>query len=337
MLRVLGMGTIMLSSIARADDFDARAKQIVAQMTLDEKISQMHGTQTKQQYRVVIGVPRLGIPDLLVTNGPAGFGPAGPGHSSKATALPSPLSLAATWDLDASKEYGVIAGSESADLGNTLLEAPDINIARIPQNGRTFEAYGEDPFLVGRLAVANIQGIQSQGIIANVKHFAANNQETSRTSIDAQVDERTLREIYLPAFEASVKEGHVASIMGAYNKLNGAFCCENAPLLNDILKKDWGFDGFVTSDFGAVHSTVATVTNGLDLEMPGGTHLGERLKDAVNAGTVQIAVIDEHLIRRFRTMMKLGVWDHPPERKPIPESWGKKGRFCYAMKGDCCR
>jgi beta-glucosidase len=313
-------GFTMLSPIARADDFDARARQIVAQMTLDEKISQIHGTSTKQQFRVVIGVPRLGIPDLLVTNGPAGFGPAGPGHSSKATALPSPLSLAATWDVDAARQYGVIAGSESADLGNMLLEAPDINIARIPQNGRTFEAYGEDPYLVGRLAVANIQGIQSQGIIANVKHFAANNQETNRMSVDAQVDERTLREIYLPAFEASVKEGHVASIMGAYNRLNGAYCCENSVLLNDILKKDWGFDGFVTSDFGAVRSTVDTATNGLDLEMPGGAFLGKPLKAAVDAGTVPVAVIDEHLIRRFRTMMKLGVWDHPLERKPIPET-----------------
>ena len=302
----------------QAADPEARARQIVSQMTLDEKVSQMHGTFTRGVFRIVVGVPRLGIPDLLVTNGPAGFGPAGPGHQGKATALPAPISLAATWDVDAAREYGVIEGSESADFGNTLLEAPDINIARVPQNGRTFEAYGEDPFLVARLSVANIQGIQSQGIIANVKHYAANNQENGRRTINVEVDERTLREVYLPAFEASVKEGRVYSLMGAHNKVNGPHSCENDVLLNQILKKEWGFEGFVTSDFGAVHSTVSSVLNGLDLEMPNAKFLGAPLKAAVDGGQVPVAVIDEHLIRRFRSMMKAGVWDHPPTRKPIP-------------------
>jgi beta-glucosidase len=303
---------------AQAADPEARARQIVSQMTLDEKVSQMHGTRTKQVFRIVVGVPRLGIPDLLVTNGPAGFGPAGPGHQGKATALPAPISLAATWDVDAARQYGVIEASESADFGNTLLEAPDVNIARVPQNGRTFEAYGEDPFLVARLSVADILGIQSQGIIANVKHYACNNQEDGRRTVNVDVDERTLREVYLPAFEASVKEGHVYSLMGAYNKVNGAYCCENEVLLNQILKKEWGFEGFVTSDFGAVHSTAPSVLNGLDLEMPGGEYLGAPLKTAVQSGQVSVAVLDEHLIRRFRTMMRAGVWDHPPARKPIP-------------------
>jgi beta-glucosidase len=312
--------TFVLSPIlhVRADDFDAKARKIVSQMSLEEKISQMHGTRTKDVYRIVVGVPRLGIPDLLVTNGPAGMGPAGPGHQGNATALPAPIGLAATWDVDAAHEYGVIEGSESIDRGNTLLEAPDINIARIPQNGRTFEAYGEDPFLVARLAVANIAGIQSQGIIANVKHFAANNQEQDRGSVNAEIDERTLREIYLSAFEASVKEGHVASLMGAYNRLNGTYCCENNVLLNQILKKEWNFDGFVTSDFGAVHSTVPSVMSGLDVEMPDGKFLGDPLKKAIDDGKVPVAVIDECLVRRFRTMMRMGVWDHLPAQKPIP-------------------
>ncbi len=299
-------------------DIEARARQIVAQMTLDEKVSQMHGTQTKGVFRIVVGVPRLHIPDLLVTNGPAGFGPAGPGHQGKATALPAPISLAATWDVPAAREYGVVEASEAADFGNTLLEAPDINIARVPQNGRTFEAYGEDPLLVARLAVANILGIQSQGIIANVKHFAANNQEADRRTVNSEIDERTLRELYLPAFEASVKEGHVYSVMGAYNRLNGPYCCENDLLLNGILKKEWGFEGFVTSDFGAVHSTEPSVLNGLDVEMPDDKYLGAPLKAAVENGKVAVAVLDEHLVRRFRTMMQAGVWDHPPARKPIP-------------------
>ncbi len=325
----------------QASDFDARAKKIVSQMTLDEKISQMHGTKTATQYRIVLGVPRLGIPDLLVTNGPAGFGPAGQGHQGKATALPAPIGLAATWDMDAARGYGTVEGSEAADYGNTFFEAPDINIARVPQNGRTFEAYGEDPWLVSRLAVANIEGIQSQGIIANVKHFAANNQENGRRTISAVIDERTLREIYLPAFEAAVKEGHVASVMGAYNRVNGTYCCENGLLLTQILKGEWGFDGFVSSDFHAVHSTVETVMNGLDLEMPDDMYLGAPLKAAVDAGKVPVAVIDEHLVRRFRTMMKIGVWDHAPVRKPIPvaengalaRQWAEEGAVLLRNEG----
>ncbi len=318
--RLFPVFAILLSVVplARAQDNDARARKIVAQMTLPEKIAQMHGTQTKGVFRIVVGLPRLGIPDLLVTNGPAGFGPAGPGHEGKATALPAPIALAATWDLDAAHDYGVIEGSESLDWGNTFLEAPDINIARVPQNGRTFEAYGEDPFLVGRLAVADIIAIQGQGIIANVKHYAANNQETKRNSVNAVIDERTLREIYLPAFEASVKEGHVASAMGAYNRVNGAYCCENDVLLNQILKKEWGFDGFVTSDFSAVQSTIPSVMAGLDVEMPKGKWFDQPLEAAVEAGKVPMAAIDESLVRRFRTMMKMGVWDHLPKQKPIP-------------------
>lgn len=308
----------LFSSLQAQDDADARAQKIVAQMTLDEKISQLHGTQTKGINRIVIGLPRLGIPDLIVTNGAAGFGPAGPGHEGKATALPAPIALAATWDVEAAHDYGVIEGTESLDWGNTFLEAPTINIARVPQNGRTFEGYGEDPYLVGRLAVANILAIQSQGIIANVKHYAANNQETDRHSVNSVVDERTLREIYLPAFEASVKEGHVGSAMAAYNRVNGVYCCQNDELINQIMKKEWGFDGFVSSDFWAVQSTIPSVMGGLDLEMPAGKWFDVPLKAAVDSGKVPLSVIDEHLVRRFRTMMKFGVWDHLPVIKPIP-------------------
>lgn len=320
-------------------DAGARARKIVAQMTLDEKVSQMHGTDKRNAankrnvYRIVIGVPRLGIPDLLVTNGPAGFGPAGPGHQSRATALPAPIALAATWDLDAAREYGVISASEAADFGNTFFEAPDVNIARVPQNGRTFEAYGEDPFLVARLAVANIQGIQSQGIIANVKHYALNNQEKDRGKVNVDVDERTLREIYLPAFEAAVKEGNVASFMGAYNRYLGVYCCENDVLMNQILRKDWGFRGFVTSDFGAVHSTANTVLHGCDVEMPNDKYLGKGLKAAIESGKVPVSVIDECLVRRFRTMMEIGVWDHPPARKPIPAEKDAKAAQRIAEEG----
>jgi len=299
-------------------DFDARARRIVAQMTLDEKIAQLHGIQDTNNYRVVPGLPRLGIPALTVANGPAGVGPAGPGHEGKATALPAPIALAATWDVEAARTHGDVAGGEAVLLGNLLLESPDINIARTPRNGRTFESFGEDPFLSSRLAVAYVEGIQSHPIIANVKHFAGNNQEQNRMRVNDVIDERTLRELYLPAFEAAIVEGHSASLMGAYNKVNGAYCCENDVLLNQILKGDWKFAGFVTSDFGAVHSTVPSAKAGLDLEMPTGIYFGDALKRAVTNGDVPEALLDEKLARRFRTMMSRGVWDQPPARGPIP-------------------
>ncbi|MCH3994187.1 MAG: glycoside hydrolase family 3 C-terminal domain-containing protein [Prevotella sp.] len=300
------------------ENYRLRAAKVVKQMTLDEKISQMHGTSNKQQFRIVLGVERLHIPDLPLCNGPAGLGPAGKGHEGRATALPAPISLAATWDRSAAFLYGQIAGGESADYGNVLLEAPDVNIARTPHNGRTFEGFGEDPFLSGVLSVANIKGIQKEGVMANVKHYAANNQERDRFEVDETIDERTLREIYLPAFEMSVKEGKVASVMAAYNKLNGQHCTENHFLLTDVLKNEWHFDGFITSDFGAVHSTVPCIKAGLDLELPDDKYFGPALRKAIDNGEVAESELDGKLIRRFSTMMKFGVWDKMPERKAIP-------------------
>ena len=336
----VGATTLLPLGAARArpesapEDFNARARKIVAQMTLDEKITQLHGLSNRTNHRVVAGLPRLGIPALTVTNGPAGAGPAGPGHEGKATALPAPLALAATWDVEAARVNGEIAAEEAGLLGNLLLESPDINIARTPHNGRTFESFGEDPLLAGALAVANIQGIQGRGLIANVKHYACNNQENNRWVVDDDVDERTLRELYLPAFEASIKEGHCDSLMAAYNKVNGAHCCENDFLLNKVLKGDWGFDGFVTSDFWAVHSTVPTAKNGLDLEMPNDRYFGDALKKAVESGDVPESLLDEKLVRRFRTMMRRGVWDKQPARPhPArarggrPEARGRRGRL----------
>lgn len=309
---------LMLPVSLQAQDYDARAREIVSKMTLTEKISQLHGTWSDTAKRIVVGVPRLGIPDLLVTNGPAGFGPAGPGHEGKATGLPAPISLAATWDLDAAREYGRIEAIEALAYGNTFFEAPDVNLARVPQSGRTFEAYGEDPFLVGKIAVANVEGIQGQGIIANVKHYVANDQEHNRLTVNAEVDERTLRELYLAPFEATVVEGHIGSVMASYNRVNGVYACQNDLLLNGILKDEWNFEGFVSSDFWAVHETLPALDGGLDLEMPDGKFFGEPLKQAIVSGSASVATVDEHLVRRFRTMMKFGVWDKLPERKKIP-------------------
>jgi beta-glucosidase len=308
----------LASTAVFAQDPDARARELVRQMTLEEKIQQLHGIRDDNHYRFVPPLPRLGIPSLQITNGPAGAGPGGTRPQAKATALPSPLSLAATWDPDLAKLNGSIIGAESRDIGNGLVEAPTINIARVPQNGRTFEGYGEDPYLVAQIAVSNIIGIQDHGVLANVKHFAANNQETNRFTVNEKVDERALREIYLPAFEASIRQGHAASLMCAYPRVNDTYCCEDALLLNEILKKEWGFDGFVTSDFGAVHSTAATAIGGLDLEMPTGKYFNDvDLKSAVESGQVPMSVIDDKLVRRFRAMMRFGIFDHPPSPKPI--------------------
>ncbi len=295
-----------------------RASVLVARMTLDEKITELHGIQDSQHRRYVPGIPRLGIPPLVVTNGPAGAGPGDDPVQQPATALPAPISLAATWDPAAAERYGALTGAESADLGATLVEGPDINIARVPQNGRTFEAYGEDPYLVGRMAVANIRGIQRQGEIADVKHYAANNQETDRFTESSVVDDRTLHEIYLPAFEASVTEGHAGAVMCSYPKVNGVYACENADLLAGTLRQDWAFSGFVTSDFGATHSTVPSALAGLDLEMPTGVYFDSAMKDAIGSGRIGMGTIDTMLTRRFATMMEFGLFDRPPVTRPIP-------------------
>jgi beta-glucosidase len=312
-------GVLFVTACPGAHQTSAPAGDIVSKMTLQEKIDQLHGIRNSDHLRYVPPLARLKIPALVITNGPAGPGPGDPPTQAPATALPSPISLAATWDTATAHLYGEIVGSESRDLGNGLVEGPDINIARVPQNGRTFEAFGEDPYLVSQIGTAEIEGIQSQNIIADVKHYVANNQEQDRTTINEIIDERTLHEIYLPAFEAAVSQANVAAVMCAYPKVNGTYNCEDEPLMNQVLKGDWGFQGFVTSDFGATHSTIASALAGLDLEMPTGQYWGTALEPAVQAGQVPMLVIDDKLRRRYHAMMELGVFDNPPQPAPIPE------------------
>ena len=287
-------------------------------MTLAEKIASLHGIQDTNDYRTVPGIPRLGIPSLNITNGPAGATNGGPGHQGSATALPAPIALAATWDTSLANLYGTVIGTEAKALANGFLEGPDINICRVPQNGRTFEAYGEDPYLVGQMAANTIAGIQSQGIIAEAKHYAGNNQETNRATINDIIDERTLHEIYLPAFETSVQQGNAGAVMCAYNQVNGAYSCENDLLMNQILKGSWLFNGFTTSDFGAVHSTGPSALAGLDLEMPTGIYFSDPLSAAVQSGQVPMSMIDNKLIRRLATMIRFGIFDNPPVNTPVP-------------------
>jgi beta-glucosidase len=301
-----------------ADPPQQRAGALVAQLTLDEKITELHGIQDASHRRFVPGIPRLGIPPLVITNGPAGAGPGDNPQQQPATALPAPISLAASFDTSLARQYGAITGSEARDLGATLVEGPDVNIARVPENGRTFEGYGEDPYLASQIGVGNIDGIQNQGIIAEVKHFAANNQETGRMSVNEVIDDRTLHEIYFPHFEAAVKDAHAGTVMCSYPKVNGTFACENDNLLASVLRGQWNFDGFVQSDFGAAHSTVASAQAGMDLEMPTGVVYADAMKQAVQSGQVAVPTIDTMLIRRFTTMIRFGLFDRPITTSPIP-------------------
>ena len=288
-----------------------RARLLVKAMTLDEKISQIHMLDLRgEKPREVPAIARLGLPAFKITNGPLGAGPGDSPRPQPATALPSALALAASWDTTLAETFGRIAGEEVAARPEHLLEAPGVNIARVPQNGRNFEYFGEDPYLAARMVVPEVHGIQAAGILAEVKHYAANNQEDARKLIDEIIDERTLREIYLPAFEAAVKQGDVAAIMCAYPSVNGQFSCENFHLLKDILRGDWGFKGFVQSDYTATHSTIPAALAGLDLAMKNDEHYNADMKEAVRTRQLAESVVDEMLIRRFTQMFKFGFFDH---------------------------
>ncbi|HEY0805806.1 MAG TPA: glycoside hydrolase family 3 C-terminal domain-containing protein, partial [Pseudonocardiaceae bacterium] len=295
----------------------SQARTIVAQMTLAEKITEMHGIQDATHSRFVPGIARLGIPPLVITNGPAGVGPGDPKTQAPATALPAPEALAATWDPNQAASYGRIMGTEAADLGNNFIEGTDVNVVRVPQNGRTFENYGEDPFLAATLAAPNIRAVQAGGVIGEVKHFDAYSQEANRFALNQVIDQRTLREIYDPPFQAAVQQGHAGAVMCAYPAINGTFSCANSELLNTVLRTDWGFTGFVTSDFGAVHSTVPTVNAGMNLEMPTGKFFDTALLAAVNSGQVSVSTIDNLLVQRFAVMIRMGLF-HTPTTAPIP-------------------
>jgi beta-glucosidase len=311
---------------------ERRAALLVQHMTLDEKISQIHMMDDRNNPREVAGIPRLGIPPFKVTNGPLGAGPGDSRQPEPATALPAALALAASWDPALAQEFGEVAGKEVADRGEDLIEGPGFNIARVPQNGRNFEYFGEDPFLSGRMGVAEVRSIQRQGVIAEIKHFAANSQETSRKTINEIIDERTLREIYLPAFEAAVKEANPGAVMAAYPSVNGEFCSENPHLLKDILRGDWGFKGFVQSDYTGTTNAVRAARAGLDLAMKPDHYSGE-MKAAITNGEVPEATVDAMVERRFTQMFKFGMFDHVRTPKPIPAE--KDGAIARSIAEQC--
>src|ERR1700676_1485850 len=240
-------------------EVEKRVDSVLSKMTLAEKFEIIGGINDFYTRPL----PRLGIPSLRMSDGPLGVHDYG-----LTTAYPAGIALAASWDTDLAERFGAAMGKDARPRGEHFILAPGINIYRAPMNGRNFEYFGEDPFLASRIAVPVIKGIQSQRVIATAKHFAGNNSEFARTTLSSDIDERTLREIYLQAFEASVREAKVGAVMDAYNLVNGVYMTQNNHLNNEILKKEWGFNGILMSDWGATHDGVAAAKGGLDLEMP---------------------------------------------------------------------
>jgi beta-glucosidase len=316
---------------------EQRVGDLLGRMTLEEKASMLTGAGWMES----VAVPRLGIPSIKMADGPMGVRSwlgssaitSAPAAQKKftSTAFPSGIAVAATWDPMVAQRIGKAIAEEVKAAGRDMILAPTVNIQRVPLWGRNFEGYGEDPFLAAKLGVGYIKGVQGEGVIASVKHFAANNEEFERHRIDEKIDERTLNEIYFPAFKAAVQQADVWAVMSAYNKVNGTYCAENSYLLNDVLKKQWGFKGFVISDWGSTYSTVATVNSGMDLEMPGGERARTWLKlpatieagnggdflstdkilTEVKAGKIPVASLDDNVSRILRIIFVSGQFDHP--------------------------
>lgn len=286
-------------------------EDLLRQLTLEEKVALLAGTDSWH----TAAVERVGIPALKMTDGPNGArGAGGTLDGVKAACFPVGIALASTWNTALVERVGEALGQEARSKGARVLLAPTINIHRSPLNGRNFECYSEDPYLSGRMAVAYIRGVQSQGVGATVKHFVCNDSEYQRHSISSEVDERTLREIYLAPFQAAVQEAGPWAIMAAYNKVNGTFASENAYTLTEILRKEWGFEGVAMSDWFGTQSTAAALKAGLDLEMPGPPRWrGEKLLQAVASGEVDEAMLDVSVLRLLRLLERANVFEHPHE------------------------
>ena len=290
-----------------------RVEGLLVRLTLDEKLALLHGATDPKalgQAGYVPGVERLGIPPLRLADGPAGVRVRQP-----ATALPAPVLLASAFDPGLARRYGQVIGREGRALGQDVLLSPMVNLIRTPYAGRNFETFSEDPLLSADLVAEEIRGIQGEGLIATVKHYAMNNQEKDRESIDVRIAEQPMAEVELRAFEAAVGAG-TGSVMGAYNKVNGTYACENKEFLTDILRDRWGFQGWVMTDWHAAHSTAASLAAGLDMEMPGGKYFGAALKTAVENGSVPQEHVDRAVRRLLTTMDDFGLLDGSAPPRP---------------------
>ncbi len=314
---------------------EQRASLLVGAMTLDQMEQQMHGQSGPipevpscgtNPIRHVPGIPALAIPTFRISNGPVGIGQGDCTPVAKATAIVTSLGLAASFDQTQATAYGDLVGREGINVGIHVVEGPGMDMARVPQGGRNFEYLGEDPFLAGAMAVPYVKAMQAHGIIGMSKHYVGNDQETNRTTVNEIIDDRTLHEINLLPFEMSVKDGGVAAIMCAYNSVqdpevgqtSGAFNCQNSYLLNTVLRGQWGFTGYVQSDFGAAKSTAPSMKAGMDLEMQSGVfYTAAALNTALAAGTITLSDIQTALTRRYTQMFRAGVFDRPITLTPI--------------------
>lgn len=323
---------------------DQRADMVVAQMTLDEKISLAHGPggfqaagpRSNGGAGMIPGIPRLGLPDVQLADSAVGVRAAAE-RGRYATLLPSTIGGAATWDLKRAYQYGELIGRELRDQLYNASLGGGVDLMREPRNGRNFEYMGEDPVLAGKMLAEFVKGIQSQKVIADVKHYAINDQETARNSYNVRMDKRTMRETDLLAFEIAITEGQPGMVMCSYNKLNGDYACENSYLLNDLLKKTWGFKGFVVSDWNATHSTAKAAINGLDNEQPGGdvsrARFGDALKKAVESSEVPMSRLDDMVHRIVRTEFAAGIVDDPPKGRVVDPFRGAETAQAVAEEG----
>jgi beta-glucosidase len=336
------------TDVAKEAVANRRAQMLLAAMTLEQKMQQLTGAMPEilpelpdcYGARHVSGIAALNIPTFRITNGPVGVGQndcvsrsvydqvvAGTARftaaythpsSAKATALPSAMGVAASFDPAVATTFGEVIGTEMNNLALHVFEAPGINMARLPILGRNFEYFGEDPYLTGTMGVAEVKAVQAKGLIGMAKHFVANEQETNRMTIQETVDRQVLRELYLLPFEMAVKDGKTAAVMCAYNYVNGVSSCESEELLTEVLRNDWGFTGYVQSDFFAMKSTGRTMQAGMDHEMPIPQFWSpDKLRAAMTAGTIDEAQIDKALERRYTQTFKAGIFDRPLLQTPI--------------------
>jgi beta-glucosidase len=311
---ILSILTISVSGQAYKDKTaptNARIDALVKAMTLDEKLYYIGG----EDPLFIRAIPRLGIPQIKMSDGPVAVGAWG-----QTTSYPAGILAAASWDANLIHKEGIALGEDAKSRGVHILLAPGVNIYRAPMCGRNFEYFGEDPYLTSRMAVNYIKGVQSQNVMAVVKHFAANNQEWDRHNVSSDVDDRTLNEIYFPAFKAAVQEAKVGSLMNSYNLVNGVHASQSKYLLDTVLRQNWGFKGFVMSDWVSTYDGVAAANAGLDLEMPTGANMNKQnLLPAIKAGKVSEAIINQKIRNILTTLFRFGFYDHPQQ-----DTTGKK-------------
>jgi beta-glucosidase len=316
---------------------DARADMVIKELTLEERISLLHGqgfsfgstgpTESNGGAGYSVGIPRLGIPAIQMADSAYGV-TRGAASGRYSTALPNNLAAASSWDPQSAFEYGALIGRELRQEGYSMSLGGGVNLTREPRNGRTFEYQGEDPLLAGTLVGNFVKGVQSQHVIGDLKHYAINDQESGRNAVNASIDKRSMRETDLRAFEIALRISDAGAFMCSYNRVNGDYACENTYLLTEILKKDFHFQGFVLSDWGGTHSTAKASHAGLDQEQPGKNFFGDALQKVVESGEVSQNEINEHVHRILRTIFASGLFDNPVV-KQVPDV---EGGYVIAQK-----